>query len=50
MTVTLVDANVLLDVATNARAWSKWASEALEQAAYGSELRASSSLHRVEES
>jgi hypothetical protein len=33
MKATLVDSNVLLDVATNDRAWAAWSSAALERAA-----------------
>lgn len=38
MKVTLVDSNVLLDVATNDPRWSVWSSEALEAAANESPL------------
>jgi predicted nucleic acid-binding protein len=38
MKTTLVDANVLLDVATNDPAWSDWSSRALESAANESPL------------
>ncbi|MPZ26399.1 MAG: PIN domain-containing protein [Micromonosporaceae bacterium] len=33
MTITLVDSNVLLDVATEDPAWGQWSAEALERAA-----------------
>ena len=38
MTTTLVDSNVLLDVATNDATWSAWSVEALEAAANDSRL------------
>jgi predicted nucleic acid-binding protein len=38
MKTTLVDANVLLDIATNDPAWADWSSRALEQAANESPL------------
>ena len=38
MKTTLVDSNVLLDIATNDTAWSDWSSQALESAANESPL------------
>ena len=38
MNTTLVDSNVLLDIATNDAAWFDWSSQALESAANESPL------------